>query len=44
MERRDAAAAIAIMRKHIQAGKQNVIADLERRQELRGLRAVATEN
>jgi DNA-binding GntR family transcriptional regulator len=42
MERRDAPAAVAILRNHIQAGKQNVMADLEQRQAIRGLRAVTT--
>ena len=42
MEQRDAAAAVAILRNHIQAGKKNVMADLEHRQEIRGLRALAT--
>ena len=40
MERRDAAQAVAILRSHIQAGKKNVMGDLERRQAIRGLRAV----
>jgi DNA-binding GntR family transcriptional regulator len=44
MERRVPAEAIAILRSHIQAGKKNVMADLEHRQEIRGLRAMATEN
>jgi len=44
MERRDTAGAVAILRGHIQAGKQNVMADLEHRQAIRGLKAVATEN
>lgn len=44
MERRDTAEAVAILRNHIQAGKKNVMADLEHRQEIRGLRAVATDN
>ena len=44
MERRDAPEAIRILRNHIQTGKKNVMADLERRQEIRGLRAVAKEN
>ena len=42
MERRDAAGAVAILRSHIQAGKKNVIGDLEHRQAIRGLRAVTT--
>jgi DNA-binding GntR family transcriptional regulator len=43
MEQRDATAAVAILRNHIQAGKKNVMADLEHRQEIRGLRALATD-
>jgi DNA-binding GntR family transcriptional regulator len=43
MEQRDAAAAVAILRNHIQAGKKNVMADLEHSQEIRGLRALATD-
>jgi DNA-binding GntR family transcriptional regulator len=43
MERRDAAGAVAILRSHIQAGKKNVMADLEHRQAMRGLRAVTTD-
>ena len=42
MERRDAEAAVAILRNHIQAGKKNVMADLQNRQAIRGLRAVRT--
>jgi DNA-binding GntR family transcriptional regulator len=42
MERRDAAAAVAILRDHIQAGKKNVMADLQNRQAIRGLRAIGT--
>lgn len=38
MERRDSAAAVAIVRNHIQAGKNNVIADLRQRQAIRELR------
>ena len=38
MARRDARAAVAIMRNHIQAGKKNVIADLRQRQAIRELR------
>jgi DNA-binding GntR family transcriptional regulator len=38
MEQRDTAAAVAIVRSHIQAGKQNVIADLRQRQAIRELR------
>jgi DNA-binding GntR family transcriptional regulator len=40
MERRDAAEAVAIVRSHIQAGKQNVMADLKQRQEIRALRPI----
>lgn len=43
MERRDVAAAVALVRQHIQAGKKNVMADLEQRQAIRGLRAVDGE-
>jgi DNA-binding GntR family transcriptional regulator len=43
MERRDAAEAITVLRNHIQVGKKNVMADLEHRQEIRGLRAASTE-
>lgn len=43
MERRDAAEAVAMLRNHIQAGKKNVMADLEHRQEIRGLRALAMD-
>jgi DNA-binding GntR family transcriptional regulator len=44
MERRDAAAAVRVLRYHIQTGKKNVMADLEQRQEIRGLRAVAQKS
>jgi DNA-binding GntR family transcriptional regulator len=40
MEQRDGTAAVAIMRSHIRAGKQNVMADLEQRQAMRGLRSL----
>ena len=40
MERRDAPAAVAILRNHIQVGKKNVMADLKHRQAMRRLRAV----
>jgi DNA-binding GntR family transcriptional regulator len=43
MERRDAAEAVAILRSHIQAGKRNVMGDLEHRQAIRGLRAITTD-
>lgn len=42
MERRDSAAAVALIRSHIRAGKQNVMADLEQRQAIRGLRPLDT--
>jgi DNA-binding GntR family transcriptional regulator len=38
MEQRDTTRAVAIVRSHIQAGKQNVIADLRQRQAIRELR------
>lgn len=44
MERRDVAAAVALVRQHIQAGKKNVMADMEQRQAMRGLRAVFTKS
>jgi DNA-binding GntR family transcriptional regulator len=40
MERRDTADAVAIMRSHIQAGRQNVMADLRQRQAIRELRLI----
>ena len=43
MERRDAVGAVAILRSHIQAGKKNVMSDLEHRQAIRGLRAITTD-
>ncbi len=43
MERRDAAQAVAILRSHVQAGKKNVMGDLEHRQAIRGLRAVTID-
>jgi DNA-binding GntR family transcriptional regulator len=43
MERRDAAEAVAILRSHIQAGKKNVMGDLEHRQAIRGLRAITAD-
>jgi DNA-binding GntR family transcriptional regulator len=44
IERRDAADAVAIVRSHIQAGKQNVMADLKRRQAIRELRPIEPIN
>lgn len=44
IERRDAPGAVVILRGHIQAGKKNVMADLERRQAIRGLKVLATDN
>jgi GntR family transcriptional regulator, rspAB operon transcriptional repressor len=43
MERRDAAGAVAILRNHIQAGKKNVMTDLEHRQAIRGLRVIEAD-
>jgi DNA-binding GntR family transcriptional regulator len=43
MERRDTARAVAILRSHVQAGKKNVMGDLEHRQAIRGLRAITTD-
>jgi DNA-binding GntR family transcriptional regulator len=40
MARHDAQAAVAIVRRHIQAGKKNVLADLRQRQAIRELRPV----
>ena len=42
MQRRDGAAAVAIVRSHIHAGKQNVMTDLEKRQAIRGIRSLET--
>ena len=44
MQQRNVSTAVAIIREHIQAGKKNVMADLEQRQAIRGLRAVAISN
>jgi hypothetical protein len=33
-----------LIRQHIEAGKKNVMADLEQRQAIRGLRAVALDD
>jgi DNA-binding GntR family transcriptional regulator len=44
MERRDAAAAVAIVRNHIQAGKQNVMTDLKQRQAIRELKSIDPMN
>jgi DNA-binding GntR family transcriptional regulator len=43
MERRDPVDAVDILRKHIQAGKKNVMADLEQRQAIRALRTEFTK-
>jgi DNA-binding GntR family transcriptional regulator len=43
MERRDTAGAVAILRNHIQAGKKNVMTDLEHRQAIRGLRVIEAD-
>lgn len=42
MERRDAVAAVDIVRSHIRAGKLNVMTDLEQRQAIRGIRSLET--
>ena len=44
LERRDSAEAVAIVRSHIQAGKQNVMTDLMQRQAIRQLRPVDPVN
>jgi hypothetical protein len=44
MERRDAAAAVTVARGHIQAGKNNVMADLKQRQAIRALRPINVIN
>ena len=43
MERRDAGEAVAILRSHIQAGKKNVMTDLQQRQAIRGLRVIEAD-
>ena len=40
MEQRNIEAAVRIVRRHIQAGKENVLADLKQRQEIRELRTL----
>ena len=40
VERRDAAGAVALVRSHIQAGRQNVMTDLKQRQAIRELRLI----
>ena len=42
MKQRDRAKAVAIVRAHIRAGKDNVVADLRQRQEIRELRSTGT--
>lgn len=44
LERRDGAQAVAIVRSHIQAGKQNVMADLKQRQAIGELRPIDRMN
>jgi DNA-binding GntR family transcriptional regulator len=44
IERRDPHEAVATIRRHIQAGKKNVMADLQQRQAIRGLRALETDS
>ncbi len=43
IERRDPDEAVAILRSHIQAGKKNVMADLQQRQAMRGLRVIEAD-
>ena len=40
IERRDCGAAVALVRSHIQAGKNNVMTDLKQRQAIRELRPI----
>ena len=44
IERRDADEAVAVLRSHIQAGKKNVMTDLQQRQAIRGLRVIEANN
>jgi len=44
MERRDPSVAVATIRSHIQAGKKNVMADLRRRQAIRGIQSLETNS
>jgi len=44
IERRDAEKAVAVLRSHIQAGKKNVMTDLQQRQAIRGLRVIEANN
>jgi DNA-binding GntR family transcriptional regulator len=44
IERRDPREAVAIIRSHIQAGKKNVMADLQQRQEIRGIRSAEMDS
>jgi DNA-binding GntR family transcriptional regulator len=44
IERRDPHEAVATIRRHIQAGKKNVMADLQQRQAIRELRALETDS
>jgi DNA-binding GntR family transcriptional regulator len=43
IKQRDVAKAVAIVREHIKAGKDNVVADLKQRHEIRELQRVASE-
>jgi len=43
IERRDADKAVAVLRSHIQAGKKNVMTDLQQRQAIRGLRVIEAD-
>ena len=44
MEQRDVEASVRILRGHIQAGKENVLADLKQRQEIRELKILEISN
>ena len=44
MEQKDVEAAVRIVRGHIQAGKENVLADLKQRQEIRELKPIESSN
>jgi GntR family transcriptional regulator, rspAB operon transcriptional repressor len=44
MERRDSQQAVVTIRRHIQAGKKNVMADLKQRQAIRGIRSLETDS
>jgi DNA-binding GntR family transcriptional regulator len=44
IERRDPREAVATIRNHIQAGKKNVMADLQQRQAIRAIRLRETDS